>query len=93
MSLSILSKAAFVCAAARYQMLILFLIAANTGTGVVLAVFAAYASLVDNQHRVRSENIFRRVKRDKIEQRLQGWALKVGFLSNKLFCLTIVSAV
>lgn len=69
-------------------MIILFLIAANTGTGVVLAVFAAYATLVDKEHRVRTEAIFRRVKREKFEQSIQRWALKVGFPTHPLLCLS-----
>lgn len=62
--------------AARYQMLILFLIAANTGTGVVLVVFAAYASLVDKQHRVCSDSIYPRKRIEKLDKRLHSWALQ-----------------
>jgi len=43
--------------AARYQLLILFLIAAATAAGTGLAVFGSLRALFDDQHRLRRERI------------------------------------
>lgn len=62
--------------AARYQMLVMFLIAATTGTGSLLAVFATYASIVDDEHRLRPERLLPRSRGRKLDLRLHDWATK-----------------
>lgn len=74
--------------AARYQMLVMFLIATATGTGTFLAVFAAYASIVDDEHRLRLERLTPRSSNRKLNLRLQDWATQAGtflngFVSNR----------
>ena len=43
--------------AARYQMIMMFLIAATTGLGSTSAVYAATATIVDTEHRIRPERL------------------------------------
>lgn len=68
--------------AARYQMLVMFLIATTTGTGTLLAVYAAYASIVDDEHRLRLERLTPRSSNRQLNLMLQEWATQAGkFLS------------
>jgi len=43
--------------AVRYQLLVMFLIAGATGTGVLLAVFTALWRLTDERHRLRLDRL------------------------------------
>eukprot|EP00994_Dinema_validum_P005211 NODE_332_length_1879_cov_80.527869_g239_i0.p1 GENE.NODE_332_length_1879_cov_80.527869_g239_i0~~NODE_332_length_1879_cov_80.527869_g239_i0.p1 ORF type:complete len:574 (+),score=116.57 NODE_332_length_1879_cov_80.527869_g239_i0:60-1781(+) len=49
--------------AARYQMLIMFLIAANSIMGMVIAVALASSHIIDPQHRLRRDRIFLKDKK------------------------------
>ena len=49
--------------AARYQMIIMFLLAATTGLGTTSAVYAATATIVDEEHRLRLERLTPRAAR------------------------------
>lgn len=56
--------------AARYQMVIMFLIAATSGTGVVIAVTLASAMILDSEHRLRPERLARQAHGEKLEKRI-----------------------
>mmetsp|Transcript_5324 Transcript_5324/g.15266 ORF Transcript_5324/g.15266 Transcript_5324/m.15266 type:complete len:336 (+) Transcript_5324:240-1247(+) len=62
--------------AARYQMLIMFLISASTGSGVVLAVGVAFCTICDSDHRLRPERLTPQAKGEKIEHRVHNWVTK-----------------
>ncbi|KAK9810214.1 hypothetical protein WJX72_006730 [[Myrmecia] bisecta] len=57
--------------AARYQMIVMFLIAATTAVGSVASVLFATFNIVDTKHRIRSDRLKKKDKRN-------GWAKKMG---------------
>ena len=64
--------------AARYQIMIMFLIAATTCVAVVGSVYLAVLSIMDRQHRLCSEKILpKAAAASGVEHWLQGQAVKV----------------
>lgn len=64
--------------AARYQIMIMFLITVTTCVGVVGSVYLAVLSIMDRQHRLCSEKILPRSAGTGVEQWVKGQALKVS---------------
>ena len=70
--LMMLSRTTDPLQAARYQMIMMFLIAATTGLGSTSAVYAATATIVDTEHRIRPERLRPRGSRGaKLADKLQ----------------------
>ncbi len=63
--------------AARYQMVIMFLIAATSGTGIVVSVTLASAMILDSEHRLRPERLVKQAHGEKMEKRIHDAVLWV----------------
>ena len=67
--------------AARYQIMIMFLIAATTCVAVVGSVYLAVLSIMDRQHRLCSERILPKAAATSgVEHWIQGQIIKVSTL-------------
>lgn len=64
--------------AARYQIMIMFLITATTCVGVVGSVYLAVLNIMNSQHRLCSEKILPRSAGTGVEHWLKAQALKVA---------------
>ena len=88
----------FAVQAARYQIMIMFLIAATTCIAVVGSVYVAVLSIMDRQHRLCSEKILpKAAAASGVEHWIQGQAVKVRLqclpaVTGRLyhFCLAVV---
>ena len=66
-------------------MIMMFLIAATTGVGATSAVYAATATIVDTEHRIRPERLRQRGSRgaklaDKLQDIVVGVSIEASFL-------------
>ena len=75
--------------AARYQAVVMLLVAASSGMGSTAAVLLAVNSIVDQQHRVRRERLVPRAPGSAgVANWMQAQAAKVGtLLSMNMACL------
>lgn len=75
--------------AARYQMVIMFLIAATSGTGVVVSVTLASAMILDSEHRLRPERLVKQAHGEKMEKRIHDavlWVIRhFSIMSTQLY--------
>jgi hypothetical protein len=64
--------------AARYQMVIMFLIAATTGLGSVASIVMAIATVIDPCHRIRPERLIAKSSRSAaFADRVEKWTVEV----------------
>ena len=75
--------------AARYQVVVMLLVAASSGIGSTAAVLLAVNSIVDQQHRVRRERLVPRAPGSAgVANWMQAQAAKVGpLLPTDMACL------
>lgn len=64
--------------AARYQMVIMFVLAATSCVGATLTILLATASILDAEHRLRPERLVKQTRGQRLEQRIQELIHAIG---------------